>query len=777
MSNFEISLENFRVFKNKCSFEFAPITILTGANSSGKSSVIKVLKLMQGFIEDNYVRFMFEENNMTPRNYLSPEDENYSKNDSYLPLNFNENDARFYQHHFGDFKMVLNKDNPDKEEFKIIYKMPFEDNDYFSRERCDAYYWRIYAVWGTIFVENTFCLDNRSNLNYGKLKTSIIYIIEHDTENKIILSEIDYIENSRYFNISVLIKSLDSLHHEFQEYKKKIEPYIVKIDKDNTNNGFVKDGDVMSIKDYTGAINIIYSDDRCPEAYHPSLTEDFSDFMGFDYKKLWLFAYDHLSIINNDNLRKWRRDKYAYGPNYDSDHIRDFDIMQSYWEVPKIIKLIAKIPIENFNHFEQHLWKLLLKQTDLPISEKHSYESFVKLFDKIDNLFESFGLNTTTIDAIRNFIKKNTTTNFDSFYKNIIKEIHSETSRDIDQGSFSNLFLKLDTASYSLDEENLTDSACWGEYNDKRTPFLRENDDSAPFFNDEVKNNVLWLTYILSYFDLLERLLKDPEYHCESIKLNFPKSKLYHYIYHMEDKLYQLTYDRIIPFHRNSDFVESVRANTQRLYTFISQGTSINHFLSKFLKSKLNDRNIEFINKWIKKFEIGDEINYDRGLISGVGTQLYIKRGEELINIVDLGYGVTQFIVLLLRIVYVSEEVRIDARSSSTIAIEEPETNLHPKFQSQLAELFIDAHDKLGLNFIIETHSEYLIRKLQLLTAIGEVKPEETVINYIDNKPGEDQVRVIHIKNNGQLTKSFGPGFYDEADELAFELFQFSLNE
>jgi AAA15 family ATPase/GTPase len=38
-----ISIDNFRVFKEKTEFEFAPITILTGTNSSGKSSLVDAL--------------------------------------------------------------------------------------------------------------------------------------------------------------------------------------------------------------------------------------------------------------------------------------------------------------------------------------------------------------------------------------------------------------------------------------------------------------------------------------------------------------------------------------------------------------------------------------------------------------------------------------------------------------------------------------------------------------------------------------------------------------
>ena len=39
-------LENFRVFKDYTWFDFAPITILTGPNNSGKSSLNRGLKLM-----------------------------------------------------------------------------------------------------------------------------------------------------------------------------------------------------------------------------------------------------------------------------------------------------------------------------------------------------------------------------------------------------------------------------------------------------------------------------------------------------------------------------------------------------------------------------------------------------------------------------------------------------------------------------------------------------------------------------------------------------------
>ena len=48
------------------------------------------------------------------------------------------------------------------------------------------------------------------------------------------------------------------------------------------------------------------------------------------------------------------------------------------------------------------------------------------------------------------------------------------------------------------------------------------------------------------------------------------------------------------------------------------------------------------------------------------------------------------------------------------VIIEEPEMNLHPKYQSLLADLFLELSERYGFRFIIETHSEYMIRKTQV---------------------------------------------------------------
>ena len=112
--------------------------------------------------------------------------------------------------------------------------------------------------------------------------------------------------------------------------------------------------------------------------------------------------------------------------------------------------------------------------------------------------------------------------------------------------------------------------------------------------------------------------------------------------------------------------------------------------------------------------------------------------------------------------------------TESTLILEEPEANLHPDFQSKLADVIVEAGKLFNIQFIIETHSEYFIRKLQYLTAKKELLPEHSVIYYFTNpndlEEGERQVRELKIREDGILDGEFGSGFYDEATRLTVEL-------
>ncbi len=222
----------------------------------------------------------------------------------------------------------------------------------------------------------------------------------------------------------------------------------------------------------------------------------------------------------------------------------------------------------------------------------------------------------------------------------------------------------------------------------------------------------------------------------------------------------------------NTDFIEAIRANTRRIYTNDSQGTSFNDLILEFRSRKRSRESIKFINTWLSRFDIADEIIFEN--VEGVATSIFLKKNGRKIALADLGFGATQIIPLILKLSM--ETIRIDGRHPAPIdklvMLEEPETNLHPKLQSRLADFLYDATQKFAVNFIIETHSEYLVRKLQIMVA-EETLPKDTVKIYYFN-PEEDEngkvTKEINILDNGSLSDDFGIGFWDEATRLQIEL-------
>lgn len=72
-------------------------------------------------------------------------------------------------------------------------------------------------------------------------------------------------------------------------------------------------------------------------------------------------------------------------------------------------------------------------------------------------------------------------------------------------------------------------------------------------------------------------------------------------------------------------------------------------------------------------------------------------------NLVDVGYGVSQVLPILVDSIKASE--------GSQILLQQPEVHLHPKAQAELGS-FIAVQAQKGRSFIVETHSDYLVDRI-----------------------------------------------------------------
>jgi predicted ATP-dependent endonuclease of OLD family len=236
----------------------------------------------------------------------------------------------------------------------------------------------------------------------------------------------------------------------------------------------------------------------------------------------------------------------------------------------------------------------------------------------------------------------------------------------------------------------------------------------------------------------------------------------------------------IVPIGLPFVYLNAIKSSNERFIDFNGPKTKFMELIQRVVNNPKNLKKIkEFADKWLQEFEIGNKIDFDitrkpyHKKMEGVIIK--ITKNDNVYELSDLGFGASQIVTILLTIVTnFYENIETDYRASLTYAIEEPETNLHPKLQSKLADLFVEAIKKFRCQFIIETHSEYLIRKLQYLTAKKTLKPEDTVIYYFTEPEkvteGRKQVERINILEDGNLDNDFGPGFFDEATNLKFDL-------
>jgi predicted ATPase len=219
-------------------------------------------------------------------------------------------------------------------------------------------------------------------------------------------------------------------------------------------------------------------------------------------------------------------------------------------------------------------------------------------------------------------------------------------------------------------------------------------------------------------------------------------------------------------------YIPAIRATQERLYLYQGR-TDINPLLLQYTKNNIEQERKDFFKKWIGKegLNLADDIQIVPIGTYGTAVRL-IKNGKEL-DLADIGFGTAQLLPILLKIALSKDE--------NYMLIEEPDSNLHPNLQAKMADMFVEAQKRFGIKFILEVHSEYLIRRLQILTADGKITPDYTSIYYFyepERVPSDKkQVEKINILPDGRLDNDFGEGFFDMAVNMKFDLLRIKNNQ
>ena len=256
-------------------------------------------------------------------------------------------------------------------------------------------------------------------------------------------------------------------------------------------------------------------------------------------------------------------------------------------------------------------------------------------------------------------------------------------------------------------------------------------------------------------FELLKKhsdsLVNSFEY--DALKLDEKsKNSVSRYIVFLLNEAYNIVADNFE--NKNINYVSPLRAHPQRYYLLdeanintslnTQSGTSLAEILKK--NTQINSR----VNTWLKKFGLKVTVKEFKDIIHNIK----IHQNDLDLDITDVGFGISQVLPILVQ--------GFMSNNRSLTLIEQPEIHLHPKMQADLADLFIDivklAADKKGKikkSLLIETHSEYLLKRLRRRISEGKLSSKDIAIYFIEprDKDNKDSalIKNIEISKDGSF--------------------------
>lgn len=162
---------------------------------------------------------------------------------------------------------------------------------------------------------------------------------------------------------------------------------------------------------------------------------------------------------------------------------------------------------------------------------------------------------------------------------------------------------------------------------------------------------------------------------------------------------------------------------------------------------------VDGVSRWLKKMGVADRIEVrQQGRSSRY--ELIVHRDGAACNIRDVGIGISQVLPVLV--------VSYFAPKGSTLVFEEPEIHLHPLAQSSLADLFADVSRERDVQFIVETHSEHLFRRMQTLMAKQKVSSSDAAMYFVERNGKKTDLRALDIDEFGRV-RNWPDGFFGDA--------------
>lgn len=657
----QFTTKNFRIFSKEGSeFRFKPITFLTGSNSSGKTSLVKAILVVQHYID-------------TLRN-------RYSINGSFDPARTNLNISSMNLK-LGSYSSCVNKFSEDD-----VISFSYEVSSDLA-----PYHFEVTLSFKKSLKDN----GTEGELTSIEVKLADEIILQMERENNQLKLRRLRCNGYLMHSFIALMKSMavyykNSTSEEWEKYNY------------GTHETYFKDDAIKN---------------RYPALFKKNLTKALEKCD--EYSLMFYFPLlAHFKGLNkSDSIVKLR----GLTPSDELEYTRPYD---------------------NYNETLERV---------INSYQSSDYESFIEYYLSLENL------------SLQEFSGRFRLVGYHTRFDLIRDEICQSMEMKCESIPWTSWSVKEFNDAYTI----LT-MVSWKD-NDLpeyvKTNFYYDQDSGGPEFS---ASHILYDAYRDFVHLLFSEVLMTP---------------IFTNLHYVNDSFTGV--QRMYTYANNSSFAKVIREYADLRFLLDGSGNGLyeNEYYNKIVKFRSGD----FIHKWLKEFcDIESLIlNSDE---DGQGYILSVKHMNGRTNaLADEGHGITQLVHMLLQIecqVLRKKRSILDHPNQFTInynslgldspilAIEEPEVSLHPSLQSKLALVFEDAYQSFGVTLIIETHSEYLIRKSQAIISQYDTEGKDFKDNpfkiYYFNPDGSSYE--ISYGESGRLENSFGPGFFDEAGNSSVEV-------
>lgn len=178
----------------------------------------------------------------------------------------------------------------------------------------------------------------------------------------------------------------------------------------------------------------------------------------------------------------------------------------------------------------------------------------------------------------------------------------------------------------------------------------------------------------------------------------------------------------------------------------------------------------QVLAKWLKTFGLLDDISAKALAKASKQYEIVVEASSSGVrtNLPDVGFGVSQVLPVVVESFYADRD--------STIVIEQPELHLHPRVQAYLANLFTEAiqsreeGEDRRVQFLIESHSEHFVYRLQRLIAEGSLAPKDVALYFCGSGANGSTIEPLEVDEDGDII-NWPPNFFgDEMEDVRARL-------